>query len=239
MDKELTIGEKIKAFRKGIPLSAKDFAAKYQLNIDNLYKWEKGTKPSDPADFLKLERILNGTAEETGEEENKESYIQQRRRQKNSSNPYLVPYVDVPAQAGYRKAYSNIDYILTLKHYPILPDVDPTGLTWRYFQIAGDSMEPVLSDKDTVLASLVHAEDWQNIANYYTHVIVTHEDLMIKDIFRKSEREWVLLSQNPAYEPKLIKVDSIRQVWVVRRHVKNRIQKNRMYDMDDILKKLK
>jgi phage repressor protein C with HTH and peptisase S24 domain len=168
-----------------------------------------------------------------------DSYIDRRRNLKNDESPYLVPYVDIPAQAGYRKAYSNIDYILTLKKYPILPDVDPTGLTWRYFQIAGDSMEPVLSDKDTVLASLVHPEDWMNITNYYTHVVVTHTDLLIKDVYKKSPEEWILLSQNSAYEPRVIQIRDVRQLWVVRRHVKNRIQKNTMYDMDEILKNLK
>lgn len=244
MTDDLTIGEKIKVLRKTQRMSVVEFADLHGLNKDNLYKWEKGTKPSDPEDFLKLEKILqadntgNVTTVQSNVSTNME-FIKKRRAAKIESNVFLVPYVDVKAQAGYTKAYSNIDYIVTLKHYPILPDVDPTGATWRYFQVEGNSMEGEIRDGDTILASLVIRDDWTNIRDFYTHVVVTDDNLVIKDILKESDASWILLSQNEAYEAKRVKVADVRQLWVMRRHVRNRVNKTRIYDLKEIKKQLK
>ncbi|MFT3679809.1 MAG: helix-turn-helix transcriptional regulator [Ferruginibacter sp.] len=53
-----TIGQKIKDFRKVKRLSVKAFAEKYGFKQDSVYKWQKGTKPSDPEEYKKLESIL-------------------------------------------------------------------------------------------------------------------------------------------------------------------------------------
>lgn len=171
--------------------------------------------------------------------ESEVDYISKRRNQKNSSSEYLVPFVDIKAQAGYSQAYSNIDYIGALKQYPILPDVDPTGGTWRYFQVDGDSMEPEIKAGDTLLCSLVLKEDWQYVRDTYTYVVVTDEELLIKDILKLKEDSWVLLSQNEHHPPKKIMIENIKQVWVVRRHIKNRLNKTRRYDLDSIKKHFK
>lgn len=167
-------------------------------------------------------------------------FIEQRRNSKLTDEPYLVPFVDIPAQAGYTKAYQQRDYIATLKKYPILPDVDPTGAIWRYFQVDGDSMEPEILAGDTLLCSQVPKEDWFEIRDMHTHVIVTDELLLIKDAHPvEEEKEFWLLSQNPAYEAILLKAVDIRQIWVMRRHVRSRAKKHRMYNMDEIRKQLK
>lgn len=166
-------------------------------------------------------------------------YIDKRRVQKSNDDPYLVPFVDVPAQAGYTKAYQQRDYIASLKKYPILPDVDPTGAVWRYFQIEGDSMEPEIMGGDTILASQVHKEDWPSIKDYHTHVIVTDENLWIKDVYKDSIDEWLLLSQNPSYKAFAVKTNEIKQVWVMRRHIKARAKKSRMYDIEEIRRQIK
>lgn len=167
------------------------------------------------------------------------TYTEQRRQQKNTEETYMVPFVDVPARAGYTQAYSQRDYIATLKKYPILPDVDPTGAIWRYFQIAGDSMEPEFRDGDTILCSQVPREDWNEFKDYHTYVLVTDSDLWIKDVYKDSSDQWILLSQNETYNPFVVKVEDVRQLWVMRRHIKARAKKARMYDIKEIRKNLK
>jgi phage repressor protein C with HTH and peptisase S24 domain len=167
-------------------------------------------------------------------------FLDQRRNNKLSDEPYLVPFVDVPAQAGYTKAYQQRDYIATLKKYPILPDVDPTGAVWRYFQVDGDSMEPEIQGGDMLLCSQVPKEDWFEIKDKHTHVVVTDESVWIKDVHPDpDELEFWLLSQNPTYEPFIVKARDLRQLWVMRRHIKSRAKKHRMYDMEEVRKKLK
>lgn len=219
----------------------------------------------DP-DFKKLLKeklnieIGQNVSDENQNEKNKmdnmsvesETFLEKRRKKKNADNPYLVPFVDVPAQAGYKKAYDHIDYIQTLKHYPILPNVDPHGATWRYFQVEGDSMEnprksgdeivdPGLKDNDVILASLVIKDDWETFSNLYTYVVVTNDILTIKDVDRemfKEHKKWVLISRNPIYEPMLIDIKDVKQLWLFRRRVSNTLPKAYMYNLDAIKKKL-
>lgn len=231
-------------FALAIDMDASYFAkvTRGEVGISNRYKAE-----------LESQFGVNITWLETGEgemfgktvwpggltEPDSANYLQKRRILKNVVNPFLVPFVDLRAQAGYTKAYDHIDYIQTLKKYPILPDVDPTGATWRYFQVAGDSMEPELQEGDTILCSLVPKDDWTQFNNLYTYVVVTESELLIKDVHRETKDYWILLSQNAHYKPKIIKVEDVKQLWVLRRHVKNRLRKNRMYDLADVRKYIK
>jgi phage repressor protein C with HTH and peptisase S24 domain len=167
-------------------------------------------------------------------------FLEQLRNNKLSDEPYLVPFVDIPAQAGYTKAYQQRDYIATLKKYPILPDVDPTGAVWRYFQVDGDSMEPEIQPGDTLLCSQVQKEDWFEIKDMHTHVVVTDDQLLIKDVHPDpDELEFWLMSQNPTYDPFIVKARDVKQIWVMRRHIKGRAKKHRMYNIEEIRKKLK
>jgi phage repressor protein C with HTH and peptisase S24 domain len=166
-------------------------------------------------------------------------FIERRRQIKNGDAPFMVPFIDIPAQAGYVKAYQQRDYQETLKKYPILPDVDPTGAVWHYFQIEGDSMEPEFRAGDVILCSLVPKDDWTQFNDYHTYVVVTNEDLWIKDVFKDSANEWILLSQNEHYKPFKVPVAEVKQLWVMRRHVKARAKKHKLYDINAIRKDLK
>jgi transcriptional regulator with XRE-family HTH domain len=182
-------------------------------------------------------------------------FLQQLRDQKNSEDPYMVPYIDVPAQAGYTKAYQQRDYIATLKKYPILPNVEPAGAIWRYFEVQGDSMEnpdagPGDDDGilagDVILASQVPKDDWGQFSNLNTYVVVTDTELLIKDVDRKmlaDKNLWVLLSRNQNYKPVTLEPTEVKQLWVLRRLVRNKAKKHRMYDLEaiknDLTKNLK
>lgn len=56
-------GRVIRKKRKELKLSAPQLAELLQVNLQNLYKWEKGTKPSDPEDYIKIENWLSGKLE--------------------------------------------------------------------------------------------------------------------------------------------------------------------------------
>jgi phage repressor protein C with HTH and peptisase S24 domain len=229
----MATGKQLRTALKANDLTMEDAADRLKISRGTLYKFTKQEELDE--DFVQnVQSVL-------GIDLNAQPlpFILQRQKQKLSDEPYLVPYVDIPAQAGYSKAYQQRDYIASLKRYPILPDVDPTGAIWRYFQIEGRSMEPEFRDGDIILCSQVNSEDWQDVKNYHTHVIVTEEELLIKDVYRDNTKEWILLSQNEETGPRLIRVEEIKQVWVMRRHIKARAKKARMYDMNEIRKQLK
>lgn len=58
-------GEEIRKRRRSLNLSVKELASLLNVSENNLYKWEKGTRPTDPEDFIKLERWLKGEKVET------------------------------------------------------------------------------------------------------------------------------------------------------------------------------
>lgn len=56
-------GSEIRKRRKEMGLSTQALADLLKVKVDNLYKWEKGTKPTDPEDYIKLENWLSGKLE--------------------------------------------------------------------------------------------------------------------------------------------------------------------------------
>lgn len=56
-------GQQIKAKRKELKLSVLKLGARLGIDPENIYKWEKGTKPSDPDDYKKIEKFVLGDLE--------------------------------------------------------------------------------------------------------------------------------------------------------------------------------
>mgnify|MGYP003575063619 CR=1 FL=1 len=151
-------------------------------------------------------------------------YFEQRREQKIEKAPLQVPLVGIKAQAGYLKGFEQTDYIDTLEKYSLPPGVNPAGAVWSYFEVDGDSMEPTLFAGDVVLTSMLPHEDWNDIKNFYVYVILTSEQLLIKRVYKKNSREWVLISDNEEAYPQItLKVADVRQVWVFRRHIRSQV----------------
>lgn len=59
----MELSQKIKQKRKTERLSAEALAEKLGFKKANIYKWEKGSKPSDPEEFQKLMEWLDGKLE--------------------------------------------------------------------------------------------------------------------------------------------------------------------------------
>ncbi|MGN6166416.1 MAG: S24 family peptidase [Flavisolibacter sp.] len=151
------------------------------------------------------------------------SYLEQRQEQKNSPFQLLVPLVGIKAQAGYVKGYEQTDFLEALEKYSLPPGVNPVGAVWRYFEIDGDSMEPTLSSGDVVLATMVPADDWNDIKDFSVYLIHTADQLLIKRLYKKSNREWVLISDNEELYPQVaIKVEDVKQIWLLRRQIRSK-----------------
>jgi len=143
---------------------------------------------------------------------------------KNFPSEYLVPLVGIKAQAGYVKGFEQTDFIETLEKYSLPPGVNPKGLEWSYFEVDGDSMEPTLSAGDVLLTSLLPHEDWNEIKNFCVYVILTDEQLLVKRVYRKNEKEWILISDNAETNPQVsIELSRIKQVWTLRRHIRSKV----------------
>jgi phage repressor protein C with HTH and peptisase S24 domain len=161
--------------------------------------------------------------EETGSPK-KKTFREELREKKNIPKQFMVPLVPVRAQAGYARSFDSSEFIERLDLYPILPGIDPRGAVWRYFEIQGDSMEPGLYDSDLVLVSMVPPEDWGDLKKGQVYVIVTADNVLIKQIYPHDKENWILTSSNKRHKQKLIAIRDIREVWLYRRHVTNKIK---------------
>lgn len=112
-------------------------------------------------------------------------------------------------------------YIETMEQYALPPGVKPQGANWAYWEIEGNSMEPVFKGGDIILTSQVPQMDWENMRNFYIYVIVTEERVLFKRIYCKNQMEWVLISENEEqYPQQLLSVEYIKQVWIYRKTIK-------------------
>ena len=220
-------------------LSQADFAHRLGITREVVNKMEKGRMNISKRTAVRLQKFLqehplnvsggdvNILGKSSLQPEKKKPglpYQQQRLQEKNTPAPYLVPLVGIKAQAGYVKGFEQVDYMETLEQYSLPPGINPIGAVWRYFEVDGESMEPTLSSRDIVLATMLPHEDWQDVKNFYVYIILTADQLLIKRVYKKNEKEWVLISDNEEVAPQVVlPVDEIKQVWFFRRQIRSRV----------------
>jgi phage repressor protein C with HTH and peptisase S24 domain len=125
-------------------------------------------------------------------------------------------YVPIAAQAGYTRNYSDPIYITQLDRLYI-PGLPYKGDKYRYFDIEGDSMSPTIEEGMQVIGELVQPEDWIHAHDYYIYVIVQQNRILVKRVFKKDEHQLVIISDNEAYPQQLIPMESIKEMWYVKR----------------------
>jgi phage repressor protein C with HTH and peptisase S24 domain len=165
--------------------------------------------------------LLDIASTNVSKEGHSETPLEKRRKQKNSHKIPMAPLIPIKAQAGYVKAIDQQIYIETLEQFALPPGVKAQGANWAYWEIEGNSMEPVFKNGDIILTSQVPQMDWENLRNFYIYVIVTDERVLFKRIYCKNALEWVLISENEdLYPQQLLSVEYIKQVWVYRKTIK-------------------
>jgi phage repressor protein C with HTH and peptisase S24 domain len=187
-----------------------------------MYKWYKdGTNPKlEDAEILREWLNSKSALEEVPRETLGPSYLEQRRWGKIIGEEYFVPFVPFKARAGYSKNYENVEFIDNLETFQIPPGIPWRGSEWRWFEVGGNSMEPVLYDKDLILCSLIGEADWSDMTEFLIYVVVWKDDVSVKRVAKKNSEEWVLISENEEeYPQKKIKVSDVKEVWKVRRQL--------------------
>jgi plasmid maintenance system antidote protein VapI len=123
-----------------------------------------------------------------------------------------IPY---PAQAGYVRSLNDPVFLSDLPTYQ-LPGSQFRSGTYRSFEIAGSSMEPVFMPGDIVIASFIEPKYWeQAMKQGQIYIIVTQQDIVIKRInnFLKSLGHLECCSDNTDFETYTIDAIDILEVW--------------------------
>jgi len=129
----------------------------------------------------------------------------------NAHNQENIELVPVKAQAGYTNGFADPEYISELQVFqlPFLSEEKK----YRTFQLQGDSMLPI-PEKAWVTGEYV--VDWKELKTGEACVVLTlDQGIVFKIIENRIETEGkvILYSLNPLYEPYMIHVSEIREIW--------------------------
>jgi phage repressor protein C with HTH and peptisase S24 domain len=130
----------------------------------------------------------------------------------NSSDPNIV-FVDVPAYGGYIQHSTELSFIKELPTFS-LPFPTLRNRTLRMFRIKGNSMAPVFNEGGTTIAQWV--EDWpRNIKDGYVYVVITSDDILIKEVYNRIEdrKALRLKSYNSEYKDQEVQATEVKEVW--------------------------
>jgi len=128
-----------------------------------------------------------------------------------------ISYVPVKVQAGYGEQLDNPIFEADLEKFS-LPGTQHQDDDYRCFEVEGDSMFPAYQNGDKVICSpLPTIYLSQAIRDYMVYVIVTENSLLLKRIVNKikSDQCLELISDNDLFEPKMLPIQEVLEVWKV------------------------
>jgi transcriptional regulator with XRE-family HTH domain len=146
---------------------------------------------------------------------------------KNDENIELVPE---KAKAGYTRGYADPEYIRELPVFK-LPFLSKQK-KYRTFQIKGDSMLPI-PDGSWVTGEYV--QDWNSLKNADVCIILTlNEGIVFKIIENNiaTDKSLRLFSLNPVYDPYLLPVTEITEIWKFTNYICNQIPESQVQKND-------
>lgn len=151
----------------------------------------------------------------------------------NRENIELVPE---KAKAGYTSGFADPEYISELPRFtlPFLPE----DKKFRTFQISGDSMLPI-AEGSWVTGEYI--QDWTSIKNGQACIVLTVDDgVVFKILENRWEQEGAFLAKslNPMYEPYLIPVIEIKEIWKFTHYISSAMPEEDV-SVGEIMKSLK
>lgn len=154
----------------------------------------------------------------------------------SESNDEVIEMVPQKASAGYTLGYADPDYLKVLPTFQ-LPFLEKDK-KYRSFPISGDSMPPV-SPGSHVVAEYV--QNWETLKNNHPYIIITKDDGIVFKVVNKipgKEDVIQLSSTNPLYEPYLLNINEVIEVWKFVNYISHDLPEVTISE-DDLLKSVK
>ena len=187
------IGQRLKAFREQTKIKMPAIAALTGIAKETLYKWEKGTKPSDINDYFRLKSYLDKMENKLEEEQLEIEYRKPATiRLPLNRNLVPIPQTDGKAAAG-TILFSNDEpeLIVDRINAPFLGPVE--GIV----EVSGESMSPTFTNGCRVAISRLNNYrilDW----GWYYYIIDKNWQGYVRRVYPgETENSLCLLSDNP------------------------------------------
>jgi len=129
----------------------------------------------------------------------------------DSDNEERISIVPVKASAGYLSGRTDLGYMEQLPNFSMPVAELNKGKTYRVFQIKGDSMLPI-PPGSYIFCDYV--ENLSGIREGKPYVLITaDEGIVYKRIYMPNDRQLLLKSDNPEYEPYTVELASVFEIW--------------------------
>ncbi len=212
-----SIPNNIKFLRKKHGYTQEKFATALGINRPSVGAYEEGRANPRLTILAKMADLFNISVDELiGEDLAKENYVPKYPVKVlavtvDDAGGEHIQLVPTKAAAGYLNGHADSDYLTDLPkfHLPILPK----GATYRAFEIAGDSMLPIVSGNIVIGRYTEHLHD---ISNGRTYVLVTKsEGVVYKRVFNFLEEKGklFLVSDNKSFDAYELDPSEVMEVW--------------------------
>ena len=199
------IGDNIKKLREHLNLTQKEFGSKIGRSHQAIQKYESNETPVKQAMLILISQAYNVNPDwlVTGDGE---MFLDNTSRQQEYSDIISIPYYpEVSAAAGSGALVYDEN---TVKHLQISSAIIniSTGDNVCLINATGNSMQPVIDDRDLLLVDLSQ----KLITDEGIYVIRLDTTLVVKRV-QKILNGIILISDNPQYPPREISADNFNE----------------------------
>ncbi|QSE96845.1 XRE family transcriptional regulator [Fulvivirga lutea] len=223
------ISDNIKFLRKKIGLTQEQFAERIGIKRSLVGAYEEGRADPRITNLINMAQVfgtsvdilINKNVMKLSEAELNTSNYKRGKEvlaiTVDSDQRENIELVPQKAAAGYLNGYADREYIEELPKFklPILPE----NVTYRAFEISGDSMLPILPG--TIIIG-EYIDDIRDIKNGKTYVLVTKtEGIVYKRVFNyiKDNGKLFLVSDNRNYSPYQLDIEDVLEVWASKAYI--------------------
>lgn len=128
-----------------------------------------------------------------------------------------IIFVPISLHREYCEQRQNQDFMKTL------PTLSIEGLPYtsehRNFEVPTDNLSPHYNIGDRVFGAPVNL-DAKAIPQYFPYIIVTDSEILIGQIFRKGNGDYVLISEDEeAYPQRLLEKNEVKELWKIEGYI--------------------
>ena len=199
------MNERLKILRKSLGLTQTEFGKRIGMTMQGIQKWEKGKSKPQQSTIKAListfnvnpDWLLNGTGE---------MFLDNTSRQQEVSDIISIPYYpEVSAAAGSGALVYDENSVKHLQISSAIINIS-TGDNVCLINATGNSMQPVIDDRDLLLVDLTH----KDFIDEGIYVVRLENTLLVKRL-QKIPNGIVLISDNPQYEKIILNSDNFNE----------------------------